>query len=185
MPTPYYDQGRRDAENGEFNQLFYHTYLDYKRGYDETLRPARRRRVPAALWMGLVLLMGLGTGWLLRDRGILGTEATPITLVVTPTLATPSPTFPPFIIATAAPATITSGPTSLQVGAQATVSTDGAALLVRPEPTREGEPVGRLVDGVVVTIVDGPREGSGYTWWQIEHEGVKGWVVADFLQLKR
>jgi hypothetical protein len=185
MPTPYYEQGRRDAENGELNQLFYHTYHDYKRGYDETLRGPKRRRIPALLWIVPVLLVGLGLGWLLRDRGVLSAQATPVTIIVTPTRTTPSPTFPPFIIATPAPPTPTSGPTTLQAGAQATVSTDGDALRVRPAPNTQGEPIGRLANGTVVTIVAGPSEGDGYTWWQIENDAIKGWVVADFLRLKR
>ncbi len=186
MPTPYYEQGRRDAESGEFNQLFYHTYHDYKRGYDETLRGPKRQRIPAALWLIPVLLLGLGLGWLLRDRGVLSAQATPITIVVTPTRILPSPTFPPFIIATPAPATATSGPTALQVGVQATVSTEGdAALRVRPEPNIQGEPIGRILNGTEVTIVGGPGEGDGYTWWQVENDAIKGWVVADFLRLKR
>lgn len=183
MSNLYYEQGCRDAEQGEFNQLFYHTYHDYKRGYDETVRGKKRRRIPTLVWIVPVLLIGLGLGWLLRDRGILGKAPTPVTILVTPTIAPPSPTFPPFIIATAAPATPTSPATTLQPGIKAVVATDGGTLRIRPEANLQGEPIGRLTNGTPVTIVDGPREGDGYTWWQIEAEGIKGWVVADFLRV--
>lgn len=184
MPSQYYEQGRHDAETGEFNQLFYHTYLDYKRGYDEVQAGSVRRRNRMWIWLPLVLGIGLGGGWVLRDQGILAQPEPPVVLIVTPTPIVPTPTFP-FITATPAPPTPTGITVSgLGIGVVAQVTTDGGVLRVRPQPSTNGEPVGSLKNETSVTLVGGPQEGDGYTWWEIEADGIRGWVAADFLKLK-
>ncbi len=183
MPnSQYYEQGQRDAETGQLNQLLYHTYLDYKRGYDERLYGPPRRRRWTWLWVGLIVAAAFGGGWVLRDRGILVGTPTPVVQVVTPTNVIPTPTFP-FVIATAAPATPTAVVVSgIGIGASVQVSTDGGNLRVRPEPSLNGEPVASLSNGSIVQIIAGPTEGDGYTWWQIDTGSVQGWVAADFLE---
>lgn len=184
MPSQYYEQGRRDAEAGEFNQLFYHTYLDYKRGYDEARTKPKQRRNPLLVWLPLVLVAGLGVGWLLRDRGILARPEPTVVVVVTITPVTPTPTFP-FITATPAPPMPSPNPNqTLGIGVAAQVNTDGGALRIRPKPSTNGEPVGSLDNAQDVLIIGGPQEGDGYTWWEIEAKGLRGWAVADFLKVK-
>jgi len=182
MASNYYEQGRHDAEQGTLNQLFYHTYHDYKRGYDEVMRGKPRRRTPPAVLLVALLVAGIGAGWVLRDRGLLGTQATPVIVVVTSTVALPTPTFP-FVIATPAPptATVPSDP-ALRPGARAEVATDGGGLRVRPNPGIAGEALASLPNGSTVTIVEGPSEGDGYTWWKVESAAGSGWVVGDFLR---
>ncbi|HYF64351.1 MAG TPA: SH3 domain-containing protein [Herpetosiphonaceae bacterium] len=182
MSSQYYEQGRHDAEHGTLNQLFYHTYHDYKRGYDEVMRGKPRRRAPTSLLVAALLVAGVGAGWFLRDRGLFGAQPTAVIVVVTPTVAVPTPTFP-FVIATPAPPTATApAEPGLRPGGRAEVATDGGALRVRPNPGTAGEPLAALPNGSAVTIIEGPSEGDGYTWWKIEIEGGSGWVVADFLR---
>ena len=183
MPSPYYEHGRRDAEQGTFNQLFYHTYHDYKRGYDDVMKgPVRRRRVPIIALAVTLLAASSAVGWLLRDRGVFTAAATPITIVVTATPVTPTPTFP-FTIATPLPPTPTTpADLALRIGGKATVATEGGTLRVRPDPSTQREPLAALPNGSTVTLVGGPESGDTYTWWQIELADRTGWVVADFLR---
>lgn len=68
----------------------------------------------------------------------------------------------------------------LAVGVTAALNTDGANF--RSEPSTSGEVLQVLDNGTVVTIVGGPEEADGYTWWQIELEdGTTGWIAGDFL----
>lgn len=181
MPTTYYEQGRQDAEKGSLNQLFYHTYHDYKRGYDEVMQGAKTRRWLFPL-VGLgIFLAGLGGGWVLRDQGVLATETTTTPVVVTATVPVPTATFA-FAIATPAP---TAPPTAVpdsRIGSTATVETGGSNLRVRAEPTTDAAIVTSLANGTAVTLIGGPQEAGGYTWWQIQTPQGEGWAAADFLR---
>lgn len=65
-------------------------------------------------------------------------------------------------------------------GEQARVNTTGADTLnVRSTPSVTGQILERVRDGSFVTILDGPREADGFTWWLVvTSRGVQGWVVA-------
>jgi Tol biopolymer transport system component len=59
-----------------------------------------------------------------------------------------------------------------------TITDAGSDLSLRGEPTLEGEVLRKLQPGDRVTIVEGPVEADGYTWWQMQAEdGVTGWAV--------
>lgn len=181
MPSTYYEQGRRDAENGELNQLFYHTYHDYKRGYDEGIKgPSRRSRAPLFILVALIAALGASAGWVARDRGLLADATTATPLVVTATPVVPTPTFP-FIIATEGPTAAPTAASDLRVGAQASVATGGDPLRVRSRPTTDGDRLGSLPNGAAVTIVGGPQSADGRTWWEVQTSSLTGWVVGDFL----
>jgi len=46
-----------------------------------------------------------------------------------------------------------------------------------------GNTIGSQVNGVIGTVVDGPVEASGYTWWEIDYDtGVDGWSAEDFIE---
>jgi|GEM_PF-417703 len=101
-----------------------------------------------------------------------GPLAAPITATLAllpteaPTLA-PTPTF----TATPPPGT------ALAQGQPARVTTaDG--LNLRSTASTNGELLTRLGDGQRVTVLDGPIEGEGFTWWQIDDgQGNIGWAV--------
>jgi len=97
-------------------------------------------------------------------------EPTVSTLALLPTGTTapaPTPTFTP----TPQPGT------ALAKNQPARITTpDG--LNVRSNPSTTGELLLRLGDGQRVTVLDGPVEGEGFTWWQIDDGGGNvGWAV--------
>lgn len=75
------------------------------------------------------------------------------------------------------PGAITVGSTVQVVG------TDGVALRARAQPSRESAVLTRFAEGTRLTVVDGPREAEGLTWWQVRGDAGEGWCAADFLQV--
>jgi uncharacterized protein YgiM (DUF1202 family) len=62
------------------------------------------------------------------------------------------------------------------------VNTD--ALNLRSGPGTGNSVLAVLPTGTLGTVTDGPRAGSGYTWYKISVTGVAaGWVAADFIAL--
>jgi len=70
-------------------------------------------------------------------------------------------------------------PVVLGPGVRAQVTTQGSARLsLRQEPRAESELITRLIADTEVTVVDGPVQKDGYTWWKVEtDEGQTGWVA--------
>jgi hypothetical protein len=130
----------------------------------------------------LVVVAGLLSGiyWLsqpaaqrtLGGVAVFSGEPTP-TRAPPPTIVPRTPIATPVTVPTPAPT-----PTApiLQAGAQAQVVNVGnAALLVRGQPGT-GQPVqARFPEGTQITIVEGPVEADGYTWWRIEADSISGW----------
>lgn len=70
---------------------------------------------------------------------------------------------------------------ALAVGGTASVTQDG--LNLRASATTNSDVVTTLAAGQTLTIIGGPQDADGYTWWQIQlDDGTQGWVAADFLQ---
>lgn len=67
-------------------------------------------------------------------------------------------------------------PPRLTVGQQAQV-TPGAANRVRAEPSLDAEQIGEIPGGERFTIVAGYTCADGFTWWQVDYNGVIGWTV--------
>jgi hypothetical protein len=77
-------------------------------------------------------------------------------------------------------ATSGDGAGALAVGGSAAITDDGVNL--RKDASTSADVVTVLSRGQVVSIVEGPREAEGYTWWNVAlADGTTGWVVADFL----
>jgi len=101
-----------------------------------------------------------------------------------PTEALPTPAAPQEAQATATvtptieAAATQQTPTGLAVGGTAKINAAGG-LNVREQASRSAKQVGKLNSGVVVTLIGGPAEADGYTWWQVDNgSGLKGWVAA-------
>ena len=69
----------------------------------------------------------------------------------------------------------------LAVGGTAMVTDSGVNL--RASATTSADVVTTLSAGQQVSIIGGPEDAEGYTWWQISlANGSEGWVAADFLE---
>lgn len=116
-------------------------------------------------------------------------EPLPLNSVSTPILesqrdnASPAPedgvsTFPAVVAKTAGEATMVS---STFANGDMVITTEPINL--RGAPRTSADPIAVLDAGEAVTITGGPKEGEFYVWWEVvTSEGVKGWVVEDFIE---
>ena len=91
-----------------------------------------------------------------------------------PTFALEGPTLPPVILSPT--------PVAIAVGQSVTITEDQVRL--RAAPGLDGELISYLAIGTVFTVIGGPQQASGLTWWQVEDPTqplVRGWVAADYL----
>ncbi|HYO87097.1 MAG TPA: SH3 domain-containing protein [Candidatus Limnocylindrales bacterium] len=91
-----------------------------------------------------------------------------------PTFALEGPTLPPVILSPT--------PISIAVGQTVTVNEDQVRL--RGSAGLDGELISYLALGTRFTIIGGPQQASGLTWWQVEDPTqpvVRGWVAGDYL----
>ncbi|MCC6628083.1 MAG: SH3 domain-containing protein [Chloroflexi bacterium] len=163
-----------------------------------------RLLVPALIIGGLLVGYLLWTGLLMQAAGdvatptaIVPTATVPVVATVAPTLAptvastvapTAAPTARPTIAPTAPPTGTTApagtaAPVSVRPGAAAVVdtgSTDG--LRLRREPGSAGVVLRSIRNGERVTVLDGPREVGGLTWWRVLYAGDEGWVAGQYLK---
>ena len=82
------------------------------------------------------------------------------------------PSLPPAPTATAAGASLSAGQTVVVQGT-------GDCLRAHAQPNLGAAQTGCAADGTQVTIVGGPVQGGGETWWDLFN---LGWSVADYLQ---
>jgi len=90
----------------------------------------------------------------------------------------PPPTPPPAAPASATPAPQLPIGVSFAAGATVVVTGTGDCLRVHDQPALSANVVDCLADGTAGTIVDGPVQADGYTWWEIQGEG---WVDGEYL----
>jgi hypothetical protein len=174
-----YTLGVQDAEQETPNFFYYQHYYHYRLGYDRTRRRISRsgqvlyRFLPMLSVVALVILL-VGGGVLVFQHMQGTTEANhadrdaPQYITATPTAtATPTPR----------PPTPTPEP-SLHVGGLAEVVNVGdVPLRGRSKPGVDAPVRVRFPEGSHLTIVDGPTEQDGYTWWQVEAQQGKGWCA--------
>lgn len=68
----------------------------------------------------------------------------------------------------------------IRAGDQIVMNTD--ALNIRAEPSTAGEWVAALYQGETASVIDGPREADGYSWWKIVAPSGEGWAVRDYME---
>lgn len=186
-----------DAGPGDYNDP------DWKEPNGDSGAPGNRPRVTLPLWVHLVVLVGivilLCAGLVLIVRAIRGGTAreTPIpvptaTVAVAPTAtallimpsATAEPPTPTVVLPTEPP----EEPSQPEIGPGTTVvvkGTGGRGLNLRAEPSAQSELVATLKEGTKVTVLDGPEEGNGFVWWQVQTKaGKTGWGAAQWLVLE-
>lgn len=100
------------------------------------------------------------------------TSAAPVTLpTATPTVViTPSPTVPPADTATPE--------------LQTAVVTSGVGVWLRAEPNTESEQLEWVLEGTVLSLLDGEETNEEFVWQQVRTPtGSEGWVAVDFITL--
>jgi hypothetical protein len=165
----------------------------------ERLRRRRRRAKPLLPWWllavgGLVVVLAIALLWVWAAKAMKESKEPP-TIAITPTFtvvvptATLAPTDVPTPLLTSTPVpAMPTPPADIAVGGWVKViGTGDAGLSYRAGPGLENVRLKIVKDGVVLKVLDGPRESDGYTWWRLEEyvdgqPGVVGWAVEDFLQ---
>lgn len=162
------------------------------------------------LMLGIVLVLAFGAVYLIANLGGQTTPSTaPRVIIVTaaPSEAPPegtqlpsilaSPTIPPesdpglggpvptveFTGPTLAPVIFSPTPDVIAVGRTVLVSgVDQNQLNVRDEPGISTNVIFRVADGYTFTVVDGPQQTDGITWWKVEDTtGQSGWAASNYL----
>ncbi len=74
-------------------------------------------------------------------------------------------------------------PEIVSVGYYAQVSnTGGAGLSLRGGPSTDNVALFLAPEGAIVLILEGPSDGSGFTWWKVLlDDGTEGWMAAQYL----
>jgi hypothetical protein len=172
-----YERGALDAEHDELNDFYYQHYYYYRRGYDDARRRSRARGgLPLTMLLAALMAAALAAGawWLLgRERAPVATAPAVTAPAVAPTARptlTPRPTASPTAPPTAVPA--------LAVGGRArVVDLGGAPLRAREAPSLQARVTARIPAGSEVTLLEGPVDADGYTWWRVEASGAAGWAA--------
>jgi hypothetical protein len=182
----------------------YEPHGDYSAEEEYTPKTQRRRTGPAIDLTGIrmrialtALVIGLGVliiSFALRPRANEAPEIIATVVENIPESSGPLATFTPGATSTPPPLdeptpapTVPSIPVSpsgaLAVGFAARVTgTGGSGVNMRSDSSTTAEVLQILPEETVVTLVDGPTEADGFTWWKIHLDsGLEGWVVQDFL----
>lgn len=170
----------------------------HQRGTDESEQKKTNKEPIPWAWLGggvLVALVGMVAGWLIINafllRPPLDVAALPPTVVVltappspipTETAVLPTPTFIPTLTPIPTPDAATA-PAEITIGFYAAVAnTDGIGVTVRGGPSINNTAILVAPEGEVVLVIDGPAEGNGLLWWQLQlDDGTEGWAAGDYL----
>ncbi len=108
--------------------------------------------------------------------------STAISVIVATDVVTPTRTIELPGLVTPSPVVFT----EIAPGAQVVVNgTLGQGLNLRASYSTSARLVGSAKDGNVLTVLEGPQEADGYTWWKVKTaEGKEGWAAGKFLVLK-
>lgn len=164
---------------------------------------AKRRRVALPPWALLVILVAiiiaLCAGLILVVQAIRGNgDETPTPAPTATRAAVPTFTAPPAAPTSQTPPTATvvlpigtpqetPAPTEIGPGAQVVVQgTGGTGLNLRAEPGTGAQIVTNAREGTVLTVLEGPQEAGGYTWWRMRAPGgQEGWGAANWIVLQQ
>lgn len=164
---------------------------------------ARRRRVTLPPWallaivVGVVIILCVSLVLIIRaiQKGGDGEPPTPppaataeVTASATVSLITPSVTVTPTetVVLPAGTPGETPPITEIAPGALVVVTgTGGAGLNLRAQPTTDARVIGSAKEGTVLTVLEGPTDAAGHTWWKARApNGTEGWAAARYLVLK-
>lgn len=89
---------------------------------------------------------------------------------------------PSLLAAAESPGVSVSTPAGITVGSDVrVVDTEGAGLRMRDGPGLSQPAVETLEEGAILRVIAGPQAADGFTWWQVQTDGVVGWCASDWL----
>lgn len=139
----------------------------------------------AVVLLTVILLIIWST---LPAHGTVQAPAVSLTIIPAPS-TTPTPTSPALSLTPTVTPTYVLSPDggSIQVGAYVQISgTGGDGLRLRKGPGTDYDPIFLGREAEVFLVKDGPKEGSGYTWYYLVapyDDTRSGWAVSSFLQV--
>lgn len=93
-------------------------------------------------------------------------------------IATTEPVTLTTSVATTVPSATVTAAAGLAPGKSARITASGG-LNVRDLASTAAKQTGKLDNGAVVTLTDGPVQANGYTWWKVDNgAGLTGWIAA-------
>jgi hypothetical protein len=158
-----------------------------------------------SLALMLLIVLGISFAIILAVLGIGGRSAPggePVVVIITaiPSPTPPLPQFAPSLPAPTLPgisnavpqfplegptlAPVILSPTTLSIGIGAQVRITDQAVRVRPAPSLDNAELFFAEPEDVFTVLEGPQQGSGLTWWRVEQVGDPsraGWIAANLI----
>jgi hypothetical protein len=143
---------------------------------------------PAGVGCAIIILAAAWAGIFLAPLPVLSAEVVPplFTVYPPPTFTPVPPTLTPTPVTTPTIAVPTPAPGTIGVGAMVEVSgTGGEGVHLRDVPSTSGKSLAVAGEREIFTVIEGPRQGSGYTWWLLQ--GVydktrQGWAVENYIK---
>ena len=164
---------------------------------------AKRRGVALPPWAllailaAIVIVLCVSLVLIIRAIGGGGDDETPMpadTEATQVVLPTPTWTLVPIIVDSPTPTvtlpeegTVVPTPfTEIAVGATVLIQgTGGGGLNLREQPSTYSARVGSAKEGSELTVLEGPTDADGYTWWKVKTpDGTEGWGAGNWLVLK-
>ncbi|MFN8504190.1 SH3 domain-containing protein [Kouleothrix sp.] len=130
-------------------------------------KPARSRLNWMAILAATTLLVIIAIAAIARNTTASRAPAPAATPAASPAGSTPAPTAAP---------TATAAPRAATVRAE-----DG--LNIRADHSIQAAVLLAVANGTRITLIGGPVEAEGHTWWQVDMNGRQGWCDDQFLQL--
>jgi hypothetical protein len=186
-----FERGVQDAERDDLNTFYYQHYYHYRQGYDKARRRLRREPAPGVTRSGIftrllglliaVVFVAAAVLFLLNRNGtnlLRVSEAGQATAVALFSTSTPRPTRQARTPTPELPTATATLSGTLRAQAFATVmNLGGNPLRLRAGPSTKEQVVGRLPEGTLVQILEGPVEADGYAWWKVQTPKLSGWAA--------
>jgi hypothetical protein len=139
--------------------------------------------------VAIFVAISLANAFLEREPLVTSLPTPTVIRLTAPASAVPSPTSPlasPTPIPTFTPRPtpdVSVAPDEITVGYYAEVAnTDGIGVSLRGGPSTDSSRILTVPEGMILLVVDGPREANNFFWWQVQlDDGSEGWVAGDFI----
>ena len=137
--------------------------------------------VPAGLLLAAAIALGIVWGVEQFDGGDSAPAATPAPTPTPIATSAPTPTTAPTPVPTPT-ATPTPAPPRFAAGASAIVAGTDSCLNIRASARIDAAVLECVDDGTEVTVLEGPVEANGFSWWLVAAPGGNGWGAGIYLE---